>query len=98
MRDACDIDGKAALTHRASAEDKIAFLRVAIELDGPQHLANTAEYRRDRRKDRLLQEHGYLVLRFLAEDLALDLDGVLDAVLRVVATRRQPFDSARHLP
>lgn len=46
-------------------------LRVAIELDGPQHLANTAAYRRDPRKDRLLQEHGYLVLRFLAEDLAV---------------------------
>jgi very-short-patch-repair endonuclease len=25
--------------------------------------------RRDRRKDRLLQENGYLVLRFLAEDV-----------------------------
>jgi hypothetical protein len=61
--------------------------RVAIELDGPQHLSDVVAYRRDRRKDRLLQEHGYLVLRFLAEDLAKDLDGVLDALLRVVSQR-----------
>lgn len=63
-------------------------LRLAIELDGPQHLADAVAYRRDRRKDRLLQEHGYLVLRFLAEDVARDLDGVLDALLRVISQRR----------
>jgi hypothetical protein len=64
-------------------------LRVAIELDGPQHLADVVAYRRDRRKDRLLQEHGYLVLRFLAEDLAKELDVVLDALLGVVSKRRR---------
>jgi len=42
--------------------------RVAVELDGRQHLADPAAYRRDRRKDQLLQEAGYLVLRLLAED------------------------------
>ena len=44
-------------------------------------------YRRDRRKDALLQEHGYLVLRFLAEDLGTRLDAVLDGVLRAFARR-----------
>jgi superfamily II DNA or RNA helicase len=63
-------------------------LRVAVELDGPQHLADAVAYRRDRRKDRLLQEQGYLVLRFLAEDVARDLDGVLDALLRALDHRR----------
>jgi very-short-patch-repair endonuclease len=48
-----------------------------------------AAYRRDRRKDRLLQENGYLVLRFLAEDVAKDLDAVLDAILRSLVHRRQ---------
>jgi very-short-patch-repair endonuclease len=62
--------------------------RVAIELDGPQHLCDVVAYRRDRRKDRLLQENGYLVLRFLAEDVATDLDAVLDAILRAVAHQR----------
>jgi very-short-patch-repair endonuclease len=62
--------------------------RVAVELDGPQRLADAVAYRRDRRKDRLLQEQGDLVLRFLAEDVARDLDGVLDALLRVVSHRQ----------
>jgi len=61
--------------------------RLAIELDGPQHLADTDAYRRDRRKDLLLQEHGYLVLRFLAEDVGQRLDGVLDAILRTLSRR-----------
>ena len=32
--------------------------RVAVELDGAQHLADPVAYRRDRRKDQLLQENG----------------------------------------
>ena len=63
--------------------------RVVIELDGPQHLGDPVAYRRDRRKDQLLQENGYIVLRFLAEDVAKDLDAVLDAILRVLANRLQ---------
>jgi very-short-patch-repair endonuclease len=35
----------------------------------------------------LLQEHGFFVLRFLAEDVGKQLDKVLDAILRVVAKR-----------
>lgn len=50
-----------------------ADARIAIELDGPQHLSDPDAYRRDRRKDALLQENGYLVLRFLAEDLGTHL-------------------------
>ena len=45
-------------------------------------------YRRDRRKDALLQENGYFVLRFLAEDVGKHLDDVLDAILRALAHRR----------
>jgi very-short-patch-repair endonuclease len=61
--------------------------RVAIELDGPQHLDHCDAYRRDRRKDLLLQENGYLVLRFLAEDVGKRLDTVLDAIRRVISHR-----------
>jgi very-short-patch-repair endonuclease len=46
-------------------------------------------YRRDRRKDQLLQENGYLVLRYLAEDLAKELDSVLDGILRALTARRK---------
>lgn len=63
--------------------------RVVVELDGAQHLADPAAYRRDRRKDQLLQENGYIVLRFLTEDVSKDLDTVLDAILRSLAHRRQ---------
>jgi superfamily II DNA or RNA helicase/very-short-patch-repair endonuclease len=59
--------------------------RVAIELDGGQHLGDADAYRRDRRKDALLQENGYLVLRFLAEDVGKYLDQVLDAILRALS-------------
>ena len=60
---------------------------MAVELDGPQHLADVEAYRRDRRKDALLQEHGCLVLRFLVEDAGKHLDEVLDAILRSLARR-----------
>jgi len=63
-------------------------LRIAIEIDGPQHLNDPAAYRRDRRKDALLQQHGCLVLRFLAEDLGKHLDETLDTILRAIASRK----------
>jgi hypothetical protein len=33
----------------------------------------------------LLQENGYLVLRFLAEDVGKELDRVLDTIVRAVS-------------
>jgi very-short-patch-repair endonuclease len=62
-----------------------AGTRIAIELDGDQHLGDPDAYRRDRRKDLLLQENGYLVLRFLAQDVGKELDRVLETILRALA-------------
>lgn len=62
-----------------------ADARLVIELDGAQHLADAEAYRRDRRKDALLQQHGYFVLRFLAEDAGKQLDFVLDSILAAQA-------------
>ena len=62
--------------------------RLVVEVDGAQHLADRVAYRRDRRKDQLLQENGYFVLRVLAEDVAKELDTVLDAILRALSHRR----------
>ena len=71
--------------------------RVVVEIDGGQHLADPVAYRRDRRKDQLLQENGYLVLRYLAEDLAKELDSVLDGILRSLSSRRAAVVSTHTL-
>ncbi len=60
---------------------------IAIEVDGGQHLESPDAYRRDRRKDQLLQENGYFVLRFLAEDVGKNLDAVLDTIQRTLLRR-----------
>lgn len=65
-----------------------ADARLVSELVGAQHFADADAYRRDRRKDALLQQHGYFVLRFLAEDAGKQLDHVLDGILAALAHRR----------
>jgi very-short-patch-repair endonuclease len=65
-----------------------AELGLVLELDDDQHLADVDAYRRDRRKDALLQQHGYLILRFLAADIAKHLDHVLDGILAVLTSRK----------
>jgi superfamily II DNA or RNA helicase len=73
-----------------------ADARIAVELDGEQHFAGAEAYRRDRRKDTLLQENGYLVLRFLAEDVGKRLDEVLNGILRGLSHRsRRPPAAAQ---
>ena len=76
-----------------------ADARIAVELDGEQHLAGAEAYRRDRRKDILLQENGYLVLRFLAEDVGVRLDEVLNGIFRALShrTRRPPAAALPYL-
>jgi hypothetical protein len=58
--------------------------RLAIEIDGYFHFREAADFRRDRRKDLLLQEHGYLIARFLAEDVVSRLEEVLSTILRLL--------------
>lgn len=64
-----------------------AAAKIVIELDGHYHFQSLDNYRRDRRKDRLLQQQGFLVLRFLSEDVVSDLEGILDAVDQTLALR-----------
>jgi very-short-patch-repair endonuclease len=64
-----------------------AEARLAVELDGPQHLADPVAYRRDRRKDLLLQESGYLVVRFLTGDVSKRLSDVLDTLTHILVSR-----------
>jgi very-short-patch-repair endonuclease len=65
-----------------------AEARLVIELDGAQHLADAEAYRNDRRKDALLQQNGYFVLRFLAEDVGKRLDVILDEVMAAIVHRK----------
>ena len=63
--------------------------RLAVEIDGAFHFADAEHYRRDRRKDFLLQKNGYLVLRFLAEDVTRRLQQVMDEIAAALASRQQ---------
>jgi len=91
QRSSAEANGKGIGVHLAPEEDEEeAVPRLTLpsrrgRLDGGQHLGDPDAYRRDRRKDALLQEHGYLVLRFLAEDVGEYLDQVLDAILRALS-------------
>ena len=64
-------------------------LKLASEVDGYHHFQDEDAYRRDRRKDFLLQGRGYLVVRILAEDVVRRLEDVLDLILEAVASRRR---------
>lgn len=64
-------------------------IRLVIEIDGLQHLSDLDSWRRDRRKDALLQSHGYFILRFLADDLGKRLDFVLDTLLQTLDRLRR---------
>lgn len=68
--------------------------RVAVEIDGYHHFAGPDAYRRDRRKDALLQREGFLVLRFLAEDVVARLETILETIFNAL-TWRKDLDSER---
>lgn len=55
--------------------------RIAVELDGYFHFLASDAYRRDREKDWELQRRGFVVLRFLAEDVIPQLDIIRDRIL-----------------
>ena len=59
--------------------------RIAVELDGYFHFLAPDGYRRDRTKDWELQRRGYLVLRFLAEDVFPRLEMIRDRILDALA-------------
>ena len=88
------LEGSLVSAFALSSASKVDLLcgdaRLAIELDGAQHLGSADAYRRDRRKDALLQENGYTVLRFLAEDVGKHLDDVLDSILRAISCLKKP--------
>jgi len=61
--------------------------RIAIEIDGFHHFADPDCYRRDRRKDLLMQTQGLLVIRLLAEDVVRDVRASVNVVCQALAYR-----------
>ena len=54
--------------------------RLVIEIDGWFHFRGHEDYRRDRRKDLLMQQHGWQVLRVLADDIPGRLPEITDEI------------------
>jgi very-short-patch-repair endonuclease len=71
-------------------------LGLAVEIDGYYHFRDQDGFRRDRRKDVLLQSHGFLVMRFLAGDVAARLAEITTQILDAVRLQRQRL--GRHQP
>jgi very-short-patch-repair endonuclease len=61
--------------------------RIAIEIDGIHHFADPDCYRRDRRKDLMMQTQGLLVIRMLAEDVLRDPRDGVSLVCQALAHR-----------
>ena len=59
-------------------------LRLAIELDGGQHAGNPA----DEARTRMIEAHGYRVIRFWNSDVLRNTDGVLQVILHEIALAR----------
>jgi very-short-patch-repair endonuclease len=68
---------------------------IAIEIDGIHHFADPDRYRRDRRKDLLLQTQGFVVVRLLAEDVVRDVRAAVTAVCQVLAYRSADLSKER---
>lgn len=67
---------------------------IAIEIDGYYHFRDAAAYRRDRRKDVLMQQAGYLVVRVLAEDVIDSVEAVLSRIVALTLDYRPSNDEA----
>ncbi len=61
--------------------------RIAVEIDGFHHFREPADYRRDRRKDVLMQQIGLFIYRVLADDVVEDTEAVVDDIVTLVRSR-----------
>lgn len=63
--------------------------RIAVEIDGYHHFHDADAYRRDRRKDLLLQSQGLIVIRVLADDVMRDPIAAVNLVCQAIACRME---------
>ncbi len=61
--------------------------KLIVELDGDQHAENE-EY--DEARTRVLESHGYRVIRFWNGDIYKNLDGVFEELRHLVGDERKP--------
>ncbi len=61
--------------------------KLAVEVDGQSH-EHPERIAHDRRRTLWLREHGVRVVRLAAEDVRLNLDGVVDFIRRTAQERR----------
>ncbi len=71
-------------TRRAEIDMVCRDPKIAIEVDGYYHFRDDDGYRRDREKDWVLQKRGFLVLRFLAEDVTRHWDEIRDRIMEAL--------------
>jgi len=64
--------------------------RIAIEVDGYYHFSEPEAYKRDRRKDYLLQKHGFFVIRCLATEVVCNLEEIFFRISEVISMRQEP--------
>lgn len=64
-------------------------LALALEVDGYFHFRSDEDFRRDRRKDLLLQELGQRVVRVLATDVVTRLEETVGLICGAVARRKE---------
>ncbi len=63
--------------------------RIAIEIDGYHHFTDLDAYRRDRKKDLLLQLQGLIVIRLHAQDVVRDPRAAVTTVCQALAHRME---------
>jgi len=69
------------------------LLKLIIELDGSQHM-NDIEY--DNSRTKILQSHGFLVIRFWNNDVLTETDSVLEALTLTLSQRERELKQIKH--
>ncbi len=77
---------------RLEADFAAHSLRLVLEIDGYFHFTDADAYRRDRRKDLLLQQRGFLIARFLASDVLERTTTVMGSIEQLVRSRKLHVD------
>ncbi len=62
--------------------------KLLIECDSKSHHTSLANYRNDRRRDRVALEHGWLTMRLTYDDVLYDWDGVLGSIRAITLPER----------